>query len=46
MKLMQALIFLFALGTARSAGKPNVLFIMCDDLNDYICPSVFTRNFS
>jgi arylsulfatase A-like enzyme len=36
MKFICTLLFLLTLGTAYSAEKPNVLFIICDDLNDYI----------
>jgi iduronate 2-sulfatase len=36
MRFLPVLVFLFTLGTASSADKPNVLFILCDDLNDYV----------
>lgn len=36
MKFIHTLLLLFTLGTAFSAEQPNVLFIICDDLNDYV----------
>ncbi len=34
--LLRLVPLIFLLQSANGAGKPNVLFIVCDDLNDYI----------